>query len=293
MPTRNTFNFANPSQTEQTFYENFMVEAIEIYGQDIYYMPRKADTSNRIWKEGSLTLYDEAFLVCAYLINDTGPTGAGILMTKFDVKIAEEFTFVVAKREFDKEVVNNTTKIFRPNEGDAIYFPLLNSLYQIKFVEDKKPFRQLNFLSTYGLISETFQYSDERFQTGVPEIDNLMQRVGYSLTFNFTTGTGNFLQNEINQLGEIVIGSISQARANVVKWDEPNKILEVNNVIGTFVDGDVITGFTSSASYSNATFNTIDSKNTFGDNQYIEDNAAPVVAETDSIFGFISRGGNY
>lgn len=293
MGKRNTLNLNNFSLSEQTFYEDMIVESIEIYGQDIYYMPRKADTSNRIWKEGSLALYDEAFLICGYLLNSEAPDGMGILMTKFDVKVAKEFTFVVSKREYNKEVKANSPSLIRPNEGDAIYFPLLNSLYQVKFVDDKNPFRQLNFLSTYNLVSETYQFSDERFQTGIPEIDNLVKRVGYSLTFTFTSGSGNYIQPNTNIKGEIVTGSISGATANVLDWNSQTKVLEVNNVVGNFIDGDVIIGEDSNAEYIDATFSSIDSKNMFSNNKYIEDNAQPIVSNTNSIFGFIGKEGNY
>jgi hypothetical protein len=125
-----------------------------------------------------------------YLADVQGFGGDGTLLTKFGVRIADEATFIISKRRWEDLVSssNNLVTSFRPNEGDVIYFPLTNQLFQIKFVEHNKPFRQLNQITTYQLVCEVMEYADERLETGITEIDNIRREEGYSITFNITNG---------------------------------------------------------------------------------------------------------
>jgi len=111
-------------------------------------------------------------------------------MTRFGVRIAEEATFILSKRRWEDLISSSSNLISnqRPNEGDVIYFPLTGQLFQIKFVEHQKPFRQLNQISTYQLICEVMEDSSERFETGIQEIDNIRRDEGFSITFSLTKG---------------------------------------------------------------------------------------------------------
>lgn len=59
----------------------------------------------------------------------------------------------------------------RPNEGDIIYFPLTQKLYEIKFVEHESVFYQTGRLQTYDLKCELFEYNNEQIRTGNTAID--------------------------------------------------------------------------------------------------------------------------
>ena len=67
----------------------------------------------------------------------------------------------------------------RPKEGDLIYFPLGERLFEIKRVEVEKPFYQLGKSYVFELSCELFEYEDEEISTGVAEIDETMEDVGY------------------------------------------------------------------------------------------------------------------
>ena len=56
-------------------------------------------------------------------------------------------------------------------EGDLIYVPLMNSFFEIQFVEDQEPFFQLGNLPVYKLKTTKFEYSSEKIDTGRSEID--------------------------------------------------------------------------------------------------------------------------
>lgn len=175
---------------EQLLYESLIIESIQIYGLDVYYLPREIVKEDQLFNEDTLSKFDESYLIEMYVDNYDGFTGDGTLLTKFGVRIAEECTFVVSKARWEQTVSGseNLKSKTRPNEGDAIFFPLTNQIFQIKFVEHNKPFRQLNDIQTYQLVCEVMEYSDERFDTNIDEIDLINQEEGYSITFNMVHG---------------------------------------------------------------------------------------------------------
>lgn len=61
----------------------------------------------------------------------------------------------------------------RPMEGDLIYLPFNRKLFEIKFVEHEDTFYQFGRFQTYDLKCELFEYSSERINTNIPEIDGL------------------------------------------------------------------------------------------------------------------------
>ena len=60
----------------------------------------------------------------------------------------------------------------RPQEGDLIFFPLVNKIFEIKFVEHEDIFYQTGRLQSYDLRCELFKYSSEQIRTGNTEIDS-------------------------------------------------------------------------------------------------------------------------
>ena len=79
----------------------------------------------------------------------------------------------------------------RPNEGDLIYFPMVDKTFEIKQVEHETLFYQTGRLQTYDLRCELFEYSSEAIDTGITEIDEIEDK--FSL---------NILNNEILLDGE-------------------------------------------------------------------------------------------
>ena len=85
----------------------------------------------------------------------------------------------------------------RPNEGDLIFFPLNEKLYEIKFVEHEEIFYPHGKLYTYDLACELFQYSSQQLDTGNTAIDSL--ELSYSadqLFYQFTLENGDTLTGE-------------------------------------------------------------------------------------------------
>ncbi len=157
---------------EQALLENMLIESIQIFGEDVYYIPRTLNTFNKVYGEDATSSYDAAYMIEMYIKNFDGFGGDGNFMARFGLEVHDQMTFTVAKRVFDDEI-GKENNFPRPREGDLIYFPLNAKCFQIKFVNNKPVFFQLGNLPTYDLTCELFAYSGESFNTGIAEIDSI------------------------------------------------------------------------------------------------------------------------
>ena len=159
---------------EKTLYEDLIIEGLKIYGHDVYYLPRTLVNRDLILGEDSLSKFDDSYLIEMYVETTEGLAGEQELINKFGLEIREETTFMLSKRRWQNAVDSYHTMIVegRPNEGDIIYYPLMNKFFEISFVEDQEPFFQLGNLPVYKLRARTWEYSSERLDTGVTDIDS-------------------------------------------------------------------------------------------------------------------------
>ncbi len=187
---KNVF-FTIGTKSEQRLYEDLIIESMQIYGLDVYYLPREMVTTDRLFREDTLAKFDENYMIEMYLQNYDGFEGDGTLLTKFGVRISEEATFVVSRRRWEDLIQsksNNLVSAERPNEGDAIYFPLTKQLFQIKFVENETPLRPLGDVPIFTLVTELMEFADERLETGLDEIDKIAAETAYSIVHKVTSG---------------------------------------------------------------------------------------------------------
>jgi len=170
--------------SEQLLIEDIIIECLKIYGLDTYYLPRQKVNEDTILGEDTLNNFEHAYPLEMYMQNVTGFEGDGDLMSKFGVEIRDTATFIVARRRWDETVARSGNAVLttRPAEGDIIYFPLTKAYFEIKFVEATDPFFQVGKLYVYKLQCELMQYSSERFNTGVSDIDSIAD--GDSLDIN-------------------------------------------------------------------------------------------------------------
>ena len=176
------FYFSNfENSMEQTLIEDLIIESIRIYGHNTYYINRTLGAHDDMLNEDDLPIFDDAYLMEMYIKNVEGFEGEGDFLSKFGLQIRDSITFTVAMRTFNAEVGANLDDV-RPYEGDLIYLPLNNKVFEIKHVEHEAIFYQMGQLQTYDLRCELFEYSGERFQTGVEEVDVLFD--DYVITSN-------------------------------------------------------------------------------------------------------------
>lgn len=167
--------FADKPANEQNLYEDIIIESLKIYGQDVYYMPREIINEDKILGEDVPSKFSTAYKIEMYIENQQGFDGEGDLFTKFGVEIRDAATFVVSRRRWRHTIQQNSNTInsVRPREGDVLYLPLSNSMFEIMHVEHELPFYQLNNVPTYNLRCELFVYSDEDLDTGIETIDSI------------------------------------------------------------------------------------------------------------------------
>ena len=157
--------FLNGSPSEQRLVQDLVNEHLQLFGQDILYLPRKIVDRNTVIREITASKFDDSFRLEAYLVNVDGFGTPSDVLTKFGVRDQDEVTLVVSKERYDdfitpflknypaEERLNAAT----PNEGDLIYLPLDNALFEIKYIERKVPFYQVNELFMYEFRCEIYE----------------------------------------------------------------------------------------------------------------------------------------
>ena len=163
------------NDAEKRLHENLIIEGLKIYGFDCYYLPRTLVNQDLILGEDVASRFNASYLLEMYMETTEGFQGEQELVSKFGLEIREDTTFTIAKRRWEDAVGDQATliKSGRPNEGDLIYFPMMKSYFEIQFVEDQQPFYQLGNLPVYKLRCTRFEYSSERIDTNVSEINKL------------------------------------------------------------------------------------------------------------------------
>lgn len=197
MATNFYFNNFQSSQ-EQTLIEDLIIESIKIYGLDVYYLPRTVVGNDAIFREDDVSKFEDAIQLEVYVKNVDGFAGEGDFLSKFGLEIRDEITLTIAKRVYEDEVFyrNFGGDSGRPEEGDLIYFPFNQKLFQIKFVEHEAVFYQMGALQTYDLVCELYEYSDESINTDVAVIDNIEINNSQTKSIYLTDVTGDFTVGE-------------------------------------------------------------------------------------------------
>jgi len=177
--------FLQGSKSEQSLIQSLINEQLRMYGVEVYYIPRRYITEKTIIKEVIESKFDNAYPLEAYVDTYDGYEGQGTILSKFGVQPLNDLNLIISKERFETYItplIKNIPDVklsTRPKEGDLIYFPLGDRLFEIKFVEHEKPFYQLQKTYVYELRCELFRYEDEIIDTGVEEIDDNVKEDGY------------------------------------------------------------------------------------------------------------------
>jgi hypothetical protein len=249
---------------EQRLLEDLIVESIQIMGHDCFYIPRDSyNGDDEIYGETINARFTRAYSMEVYLANVEGYEGDGDFFSKFGLEIRDTSNFVVSTRAFNKYVPTNIAD--RPREGDLLYVPVMRKLFEIKFVEE-----ELNFFSIgkrnpymYELRCELFRFSDENFDTGVEEIDDVEKEASYTIELTLGSGSGNYLSGELVYQGSNV--STSNTKATVTEFNPTEKTITLHNIVGTFATATNLRGNTSNALY------VVTSTDVLGDHVFYDD----------------------
>jgi len=268
--------FTQGTTGEQDLVGSLVTEQIKMFGKDVYYIPRTLVDRDSVFEEDSLSAFNGAYLIEAYIEDATGFRGDGDMFSKFGVRISDQVTFIISRERFTAAVDDNAQLIVegRPNEGDLIHLPMANKTFEIQFVEHEVPFYQLGKVHVWGLRCELFEYSDEDFNTGVAEIDAVEVNFANAVSVNVADGgTGDFVA------GEIVTGGSSNVTSEVKSWNSATRQLIVFNRSGMYAIPETLTGNTSGAAWTSATYNTLNNMNSETDQNFTLETQADAILD--------------
>ena len=178
-------HFLQGSRGEQRLVQSLINEHLKIYGVEVTFIPRKFVNQASIIEEVQASKFDDNFLIEAYVENYDGYAGAGDVLTKFGMSLRDEVTLTISKERFEEfispfmDADDDIELSSRPREGDLVFFPLGQRLFEIKFVEHEEPFYQLGSNYVYKLKCELFEYEDEVIDTSIDAIDTQVEEEGY------------------------------------------------------------------------------------------------------------------
>ena len=262
------------SSNEQNLAQDLVDEFIAIGGYDFYYLPRTYSNHEDINMLGgdASSEFNDAYSIPLFL-EEPEYGGSGDFLSKFGLEIDDQFTLRVSRRIFESKVPNQS----KPMTGDLLFFQMggqgLGTFFEISFVEDEKPFYQLGKNYTYTLNTRLFTYSSERFNTGIPGIDEIQKNNAYGVDITLDDGIGDYI------VGEILTNSTTTAK--VFDWDKITKIIRVGDLTANIISSANIVGNTSGTEYSISTFDRLDlPTNDEALNDYFEREADEII-ETD------------
>ena len=224
MPTSPYFpTYYSGHSGEQNLVQDLVDEQIKLFGSDVYYIPRIALQDNTL-DEIRYSKYQEQFQIEMILQNVMGFGDNAEFISKFGLRITDEIIFRVSSRRWDEEVAEHNPTLTldsRPNEGDLLFFPLTEDIYEIKFVGKEEPFFQFGKIQFYAITAEIYEVGQDDFDTGVAAIDSVEQLFDNAIKLVMDPGgTGDFT------VGEEVVGDEFLAKATAT------------------ITGDAVTGIT-------------------------------------------------
>jgi len=249
-------NYSGTATNEQRLMEDVIGESIKIMGHNVFYLPREAwNDDDTIFGENVNTKFNRAYNIEMYLANVEGYEGDGDFFSKFGLEIRDTSNFIVARRAFEKYVPSSIA--IRPREGDLIFIPVMQKMFEIKFVEEELMFFSLGKRNPfiYELRCELFRYSHQNIDTGVEEVDHVEHSLSYTIEVGLGAGSGNYYMNERVYQGANL--AVSTASAEVKDWDNANNKLYLMNVIGQFAAGSTLIGNDSNTRYTVADSDTL------------------------------------
>jgi hypothetical protein len=278
MPVNRYFNNSDFKRTQRVV-EDIVIESIKIHGIDVYYLPKTFVNRDNLFGEDELKRFTTAAQIEVYVNDFQGFGGEGDILSKFGLEVRDQVTFTLARRRFEqmkseKLLLENGSNLLqeeastvkphyrnnnnfsiklesgtangysipanRPEEGDLVFFPAANTLFEIKFVEHEKPFYQFGSLYTYEIQCERFEYSSENINTGYAEIDSLELNSSFAVN-NFELlledGSKVLLENgsrvilEDFRLADYDATAnneyYSSETSNIVDWSEDNPFADL------------------------------------------------------------------
>ena len=234
--------------TEQNLVQDLVDEQIKLFGSDVFYIPR-VHLKDKSLGEVIQSEFSQSYMIEMFLVNVEGFGAGAEFVSKFGLRITDEITFVVSRRRWEQSAnpALNLAVDGRPNEGDLIYFPMTEDLYEVKYVERENPFFQLGKQYFYQLTAEIYEQGADKFDTGIDEVDDVERQFSNITTLNVglttrQTATGTLT---VSPAGVITTATITLAGTGYNT--SPNITLgnvgsgTGGSIISSIIDGGVTT----------------------------------------------------
>jgi hypothetical protein len=260
---------------ENTLIDDLVREQIKIYGVDLIFMPRKLVNLDQILHESSKSAFEFGLPIPTYIKTFDGFDNGNELLTKFGIRSADRLTFQISRTEFQTyyspflksyyQSINSGGDVDplkgqtadRPKEGDLLYFPFDDSIFEIKYVQFDVPFYQLGKGYIFELECERFEYSGEEFSTGYSDIDDTTEDLPIfktQFTVDLATGSGTYAKFETVTIYDVsdvetptttppdpidqfrlyndsgYLEGVDTLTAKVVTWNKVTGVLVVENI---------------------------------------------------------------
>ena len=249
----NNFPGQNRMMNEHHLMEDVIAESIQIMGHNVYYIPRESyDNGDMIFGEYSKSHFSKAYLIEAYIANVEGFEGDGDFFSKFGLEIRDSSNFIISRRSFVKMLPS--TMRTRPQEGDLVYVPLMHRVFEIKFIEKKLLFYSLGNREPYiyEMRCELFRFSEENFETGVDEIDQIGEDNSYTMKINIgdrNYSIDDFIDGETIYQSPDGTWANNTSQAKIKEWYKANGSMFIYDIVGNWSNNANVFGNTSHADY--------------------------------------------
>ena len=186
--------------SEQRLYEDLIIEQLKIYGQDVYYLPRKIVNKDTIFGEDPARSFDDSYIIEMYVDNVDGYMGEQEIIKKFGLELRDDIVFTLSKLRWETLVKNNSDLTAeRPQEGDLVYFQLQTHFLKYSLLNTNKSFYQQSNLLLINYLVQDLNIVQKELDTGISTID--------SVEDSLSTDTMNFQFSLENETGSIVLES--------------------------------------------------------------------------------------
>ena len=161
-------------EADQALFEDLIIESIQIYGRDYYYLPRTMTNFDDFFGEDAQSAFNDSTQCEMYLESIQGWEGDGSFISTFGMEIRDEATLVMSQKRF-LDTIGTKFNLYHPREGDIVVFPdevdRFLRAFEISWVDDEPTFYQLGNLNTFRIKVRVFEFNGETFNTGVENID--------------------------------------------------------------------------------------------------------------------------
>ncbi|EKZ2119209.1 neck protein [Escherichia coli] len=207
----------NHYKNSQILADVLVAESIQMRGVECYYVPREYVSPDLVFGEDLKNKFTKAWKFAAYLNSFEGYEGAKSFFSNFGMQVQDEVTLSINPNLF-KHQVNGK----EPKEGDLIYFPMDNSLFEINWVEPYDPFYQLGQNAIRKITAGKFIYSGEEINPVLQKNEGINIPEFSELELNPVRNLNSIHDINIDQYAEV-----DQINSEAKEYVEPYVV--VNN----------------------------------------------------------------